>query len=470
MGQCTVETPIRYLPRTKEAEFPHAPRFLPLRLVCKHWDTVIRSYQPFWSCIQSLKGSVRWLDLCLQRSGQSPLTVRKYLVGMGGCREAFLWRVTSHMHRAEELEVVSRWNTDHGQPLVSALLGGCTNSLTTLRILDHTSSQREGWETTSIDVAPVLGPHLSGIQTLELDGLPIPNPNTIPFTGLRRLSIKSALGFVNPLLSILSICPTLSQVEFHHPPSENTRIRLRFDFDEASRDVEAPSLNYLKLSGLPPRATAIILKQIRAPQLRTLVLGYDASSDGMEEHGVREALDHLALGLVTGIEVFPHGEVLFTTLRSVIFISRGGGVGHWASFFQWISLRIASSLPVTLHDNRSELKDFLAWLHAARLPVSQLRLVDSPANVKAVRELLQFPEEASEITAQRVNRPFPSLQTVSFFPTTSAPREPLQSAPPGIELLQEEWSTRQAWVSSSYTIRGSDIDEALDLLRILGYA
>lgn len=474
-----METPIREVPKTRTqteaARFTHSPHLLPLRLVSKKWDTIITSHNPLWSCIQALKGSSQWLDLCLRRSGQSPLTVKKYLASGTKNHEVFLHHIAPHLHRTRELEVALFRNTDRAEreQMMSTLLSGCTISLDTLRISDHTSIQ---WSNeiynAHTDITPLLGPHLAGVQTLALRGLPLPAPDLLPFTGLHRLSVESPLGLLNPVLRILSTCPTLSQVELCHPSSESTRIRLRFDFKEELREVEAPSLTYLKCSRLPPHVTATILKQIQAPQLRTLMLDYHALSDELEEHGILDALQHMVEGPLTGLEVLPHDDLLFRTSQTVVFLTRGGEVQHWEGAFQWIAGRSAGPLPVTFHASEAKLKNLLQWIYTARLPVSRLRLPNSPANVQCLCDFLQGPNEASPQSGKATSRPFPSLRTISLLPASSSPPENpahLKVAPPDIEIVEEEWSNKLRWATVAHNIRWAGIDQTLALLRKLGY-
>ena len=329
-----LETPVKDM--TTRPTFEHLPQFLPLRLVCKEWDATVTANQQLWTCIQSIKESTKWIDLCLARSGSLPLTVKKYLTRDKIDHEPFLESITPHMARSTELEIVlpeftSKRRADY---LISTLLEACSPSLRILRINDAAY----------VDLSLLkveIGTHITGLQELKMQKLPFPSVDPISFRSLRRLILHSPQDSLDNLIPSLSYCPSLCYLDLYHDCRE-----VQEDFSRIPESIELPSLTYFRSTDLPVLAVARVLGRIRMPMLRTLILtykGYEGQPGVYKAGGVLKALAPLLPGPITSMELLLETMMAIQSSNMVVVLDQGSY--RWHEFLRWMVKHSAPPAP-----------------------------------------------------------------------------------------------------------------------------
>ena len=188
------------------------PYWVPLMLVCRRWREAIWNEPKFWRHID-IGRQVRWLELCLRRSGHADLVLsfRDPRVDLAKVMAV----MAPHVHRVVTLY---RWNLDCGQlqfPLPVFPLSLPRLDKVVLEVLHHHNSRALQRHQATCPTAHISEQSFPKLRSVSLTGVGIAASPAL--SALRSLSLKNWTGAcpahtLSTFLKTLASCVNLEEL------------------------------------------------------------------------------------------------------------------------------------------------------------------------------------------------------------------------------------------------------------------
>lgn len=407
-------------------------------------ERIIINHPPFWTSIESHKGTLDWVDICIERSAQLPLTITRSQDRSGKEEDNphpdFILHMEPHMTRLETINLfLPNFISRHQSiTLAKQLIKRKPLALRAIRIIN-------AWESDDLQIwnfmeEPLNDPRVLQLEQVGLEHLGMGECSMFP--ALERLTLQYFSGLFDQLYSHLNDWNAL-----RHLTIENYREDTFLPVDEDARQgpLHLPLLTHLKCLYFTNSCTSRILEALRAPLLRMVVLGWYVKSDGP---AIIRALKPLCEGPVTSIEVVSHVRLIIrsASLTAILDHEEGKTVDWWADAFHVLTSPPTVPMAITLHDPlEAQCMHYLAGLQQAGTRVATLCLPHVEIHLmRRICKFLQADEEGLMLSKSEE-------LIVGTDPALDAELQDLVDARPAIKVIRTgpPSARRARWLQTS---------------------
>ncbi|KAH9925215.1 uncharacterized protein B0H18DRAFT_381051 [Fomitopsis serialis] len=249
--------------------------------VCRYWRDIIAATPLLW-CAFTLLQNVRFMELCLARSNNTPISMdfrtdERFRRGPENNLSQVVELMGSHISRLIRVDLRIDHLTSAKEPAIGRLLRSLESSLPRLTFMSLAVKAGFGLRVTAGRSLSFHGESLPAIRTIILSGVHI-SLNSVHIPHLTKLELHDIRHtdpdredeFLSSLLDLLERCVQLNEFKF----TFERRIRRRALVEqvvEASRIVSLPQMGLFALSGLCTDIASVMM-HLSLPRRAALLL------------------------------------------------------------------------------------------------------------------------------------------------------------------------------------------------------